>query len=80
MGAYDRVQFQVLNQYDLCCYDDPRYPLYEQPVQDVLRQIGGEFSVWWSEREFIHWANPEALKRILEDMAPRHAGVEPSEP
>ena len=54
--------------------------LYEPEIQAVLHEIGGEFSVWWSEREFIHWANPEAVKRILEDMASRRPSVSPSEP
>ena len=71
MGAQGRSQLQVLNQYDLCCYDDPRYHLYETAVQQALLEIGGEFSVWWSQGEFIHWTNPSAAKRILEDMAIR---------
>ncbi len=68
MGAQQRSQMQVLNQYDICCFNEPRYALYEQVVQDVLRSIGGEFHVLWSEGDFIHWANPAAVDRILDDM------------
>jgi hypothetical protein len=68
MGSHLRSQIQVLNEYDVCCFNEPRYVLYEPAVQDVLRVVGGEFDVFWAKGGFIHWANPAAVDCILTDM------------
>ena len=68
MGSHLRSQIQVLNEYDVCCFNEPRYVLWEPAVQDVLQVVGGEFHVFWAKGDFIHWANPAAVNRILDDM------------
>ncbi|HEY9160132.1 MAG TPA: PhoPQ-activated protein PqaA family protein [Desulfomonilia bacterium] len=68
MGSYKRSQIQVLNEFDICCFNEPRYVLYEPAIQDVLKSVGGEFDVFWAKGDIIHWACPAAVDRILDDM------------
>ncbi len=68
MAAYRRSQLQVLNEFDACCFVDPRYVIYEQAIQEVLADLGGDFRVFWSANETGHRANPAAQQAILADM------------
>ncbi|MCX7855584.1 MAG: PhoPQ-activated protein PqaA family protein [Anaerolineae bacterium] len=71
LGAADRSQIQVLNEYDICCYNDPRYLDFVPAMQAVVERLDGHFAVYWSEGEFLHRANPAALRVILADMSLR---------
>lgn len=71
LGAAGRSQIQVLNEYDICCYNDPRYLDFVPAMQAVAKQLGGHFAVYWAEGEFLHRANPAALRTILADMSSR---------
>jgi len=68
LGAEGRSQVQVLNQFDPCCYNEPRHTLYAPAIQKVVESLGGNYAVHWSRGEFLHRANPTALKMILADM------------
>jgi hypothetical protein len=68
MGSLKRSQIQVLNEFDICCFNEPRYVLYEPAIQDVLKSVGGEFDVFWAKGDILHWACPSAVDRILDDM------------
>lgn len=68
MGSYKRSQIQVLNEFDICCFNEPRYVLYKPAIQDVLKSTGGEFDVFWAKGDILHWACPAAVDRILDDM------------
>ena len=71
LGAEGRSQLQVLNQFDPCCYNEPRYTLYAPAIQKVVESLGGHYAVHWSRGEFLHRANPTALRMILTDMQSR---------
>ncbi|MCS7283142.1 MAG: PhoPQ-activated protein PqaA family protein [Anaerolineae bacterium] len=71
LGAAGRSQIQVLNEYDLCCYNDPRYLEFVPAIQAVVESLGGHFSVYWARGEFLHRANPAALQVILSDISRR---------
>jgi len=71
LGAAGRSQIQVLNQFDICCYNEPRYTQYAPAIQAVVASLGGHYEVYWSRGEFLHRANPAALRVILDDMQSR---------
>jgi len=71
LGAAGRSQIQVLNEYDICCYNDPRYLDFAPAGLAVVEPLGGRFEIYWSEGEFLHRANPAALEVILADMHSR---------
>ncbi len=71
LGAAGRSQIQVLNEFDLCCYNEPRYRIYAPAICQVVESLGGHFAVHWSRGEFLHRANPAALEVILADMSCR---------
>lgn len=68
LGAAGRSQIQVLNEYDICCYNDSRYLGFAPAIQAVVEPLGGHFEIYWSEGEFLHRANPSPLDVILADM------------
>lgn len=71
LGAAGRSQIQVLNEYDICCYNDSRYLDFVPAIKSVVELLGGRFEICWSESEFLHRANPAALQVILADMSSR---------
>lgn len=71
LGAARRSQIQVLNEYDICCYNDSRYLDFAPAIQAVIEPLGGHFEIYWSRGEFLHRANPAALEVILTDMQSR---------
>ncbi len=71
LGAAGRSQIQVLNEYDICCYNDARYLHFAPAIRTVAERLGGHFAVYWAEGEFLHRANPAARRVILDDMALR---------
>jgi len=73
LGAAGRSQIQVLNEFDLCCYNEPRYNQYAPAIRQVVESLGGHYNVHWSKGEFQHRANPKALKVILADMQLRQS-------
>jgi hypothetical protein len=73
LGAAGRSQIQVLNEYDLCCYNDPRYLDFAPALQTAVERLSGHFAIHWSHNEFLHRANPAALELILADMQSRRS-------
>ncbi|MCS7011186.1 MAG: hypothetical protein NZL98_07440 [Anaerolineales bacterium] len=73
LGAAGRSQIQVLNEYDICCYNDRRYLDFAPSIQAVVETLGGSFKIYWSENEVLHRANPKALQVILSDMSSRRS-------
>ncbi len=71
LGAAGRSQIQVLNEFDISCYNEPRYRSYAPAICQVVEALGGHYSVHWSRGEFMHRANPAALEVILADMSSR---------
>lgn len=71
LGAAGRSQIQVLNEYDICCYNDPRYLDFVPAIQAIVEQLDGYFAVYWTKGEFLHRANPGAIRAILADMSSR---------
>jgi hypothetical protein len=71
LGAAGRSQIQVLNEYDICCYNDSRYRGFAPAIQAVVEPPGGHFEIYWSQGEFLHRANPAALEVVLADMHSR---------
>jgi len=68
LGAAGRSQIQVLNEFDLCCYNEARFSMYAPIISQVVTSLGGNYAVHWSKGEFQHRANPAALKLILANM------------
>jgi pimeloyl-ACP methyl ester carboxylesterase len=73
LGAASRSQIQVLNEFDLSCYNEPRCRIYEPAIRQVVEALGGNYAVHWSRGEFMHRANPGALDVILADMQSRRS-------
>ncbi len=71
LGAAGRSQIQVLNEYDICCYNDPRYLEFVPAIRAVVEQLDGHFAIYWAKGEVLHRTNPSALKAILVDMSSR---------
>jgi len=71
LGAAGRSQIQVLNEFDLSCYNEPRHRIYAPAIRQVVETLGGHYEVHWSRKEFMHRANPEALQVILTDLQTR---------
>jgi len=71
LGAAGRSQIQVLNEYDICCYNDSRYLDFAPAIRAVVEPLGGRFDIYRSENEFLHRANPAALQVILAGMSSR---------
>ena len=61
----------MLNEYDICCYNDSRYRGFAPAIQAVVEPLGGHFEIYWSQGEFLHRANPAALEVVLADMHSR---------
>lgn len=71
LGSAGRSQIHVLNEYDICCYNDARFLDFVPAIQAVVEPMGGHFEIHWSKGEFLHRANPTALQIILADMSSR---------
>ena len=71
LAAAGRSQIQVLNEFDICCYNDPRALDFAPAIRAVVERLGGRFEIYWSAGEFLHRANPAALRAILADMQSR---------
>lgn len=73
LGAAGRSQIQVLNEYDICCYNDRRYLEFVPVIRAIVESLGGRFEVHWSKGECLHRTNPAALEVILADMSSRRS-------
>jgi pimeloyl-ACP methyl ester carboxylesterase len=69
MASNSRKHIQVLNEFDPCCFDDPRYYVYEAAVHQTMEKIEGIFEVWWNEDEKQHHINPITEQMILNDLS-----------
>ena len=65
MGAQDRQQVQVVNEFDPCCHNYDAYPLYEQAVRQMLGETG-QFAVYLDVGESTHHISPDALALMLD--------------
>ena len=61
----DRRALQVLNRYDLCCFDGLRYQDYEATVADAVAGWGGEFGVFLDESHEDHQISKHALEAAI---------------
>ena len=69
-----RLQLQVLNQYDPCCFAGARSELYEPVVQQWLDANGaGEFRVLVDDTHAKHAISP-ATQAVLKDLIPGLGG------
>ncbi|KPK39074.1 MAG: hypothetical protein AMJ65_12035 [Phycisphaerae bacterium SG8_4] len=70
LGAFGegRVQIQLLNQYDSCCFAGIKYRTYEQTMKDVMGDLGkGRFDIFLDDSHKDHMISTESLKVILKN-------------
>jgi hypothetical protein len=69
LGAYGkgRVQVQMLNHYDSCCFEGIRYLTYENIVKSIVNKLGkGEFDVFLdSSFQYDHKISLYALEHVF---------------
>ena len=64
-----RRQVQFFNRYDRCCYNGLRPLVYEEDVQEAVRESGGgAFDVVIDETHARHKVSRWAFRRIVEDL------------
>ena len=64
-----RRQVQVLNRFDSCCFNGPRFQTYEEIVARRVQSIGpGSFRVFLDESHHEHKISPVALAEIERDI------------
>jgi hypothetical protein len=69
LGAHERRQMQVLNQFDPCCFSGDHRAIYEPQVQAAIEASGGgSFDVFLDSDNRQHSLAPRALDAILQDM------------
>jgi hypothetical protein len=64
----NRVQLQVLNQFDSCCFAGTKNSFYEQEITEIASSLGGKFSVYLDDSHKSHMISPTALDRILHEI------------
>ncbi len=69
LGAHQRRQLQVLNEFDPCCSGGDHRSIYEPQVQDAVRDAGGgSFAVFMDRDNHQHSIGRAALDLILSDI------------
>jgi hypothetical protein len=69
LGAHERRQMQVLNEFDPCCFSGDHRSLYEaQVLAAVNASGGGSFEVFLDSDNRQHSISPRALEAIIEDI------------
>jgi hypothetical protein len=72
LGAFGegRVQIQLLNQYDSCCFAGIKYRTYEQTMKEVMSDLGeGRFDIFLDTSHKEHKISSESLKVIFKNEA-----------
>lgn len=65
----DRVQLQIFNKNDPCCFSGTAFLSYEDEVQDVLSKIdSGKFLIHIDENNFEHSISSESQTLILKEL------------
>lgn len=70
LGAFgkNRVQIQVLNQYDSCCFAGIKYQTYEHTMKEVMRTLGkGKFEIFLDNSHKDHKISAEALEVVFKN-------------
>ena len=73
MGACgtNRLQFQILNLYDSCCFYGPRYTNWTETVKAKVAQIGsGAYDFFSDDTHNDHKISTSALSVILDSLPP----------
>lgn len=68
LGAYGkgRVQIQLLNKYDSCCFAGIKYRTYEQTMKEVMHSLGkGKFEVFLDDSHKDHKISTESLDVVF---------------
>lgn len=68
LGAFGkgRVQIQLLNQYDSCCFAGIKYRTYEHTMREVMRSLGkGKFDTFLDSSHKDHMISAETLKIVF---------------
>lgn len=71
MGAYGdgRVQLQVFNKYDPCCFSGLGFRTYEEVIKNNVASLGkGKFDIFLDEENKKHSISDQSLNRIINDM------------
>jgi hypothetical protein len=69
LGAHQRRQMQVLNEFDPCCFSGDHRAVYERQVQAAIEDSGaGSFEVLLDSDNRQHSLSPMALDAIITEM------------
>jgi hypothetical protein len=71
MGAVGkgRKQFQILNKYDSCCFAGPKWEVYYEPIQNIVKKFNsGTFELYSDESHKEHMISPAVIKIVLEQL------------
>ncbi len=63
-----RKQFQIINQFDACCFAGTRYEVYSNKLQSFVKSLGaGEFTVFVDSTHRDHIISEYTMDRILKE-------------
>ncbi|MHC4329452.1 MAG: hypothetical protein ACYSWW_15170 [Planctomycetota bacterium] len=63
-----RVQVQLLNKYDSCCFAGIRYRTYENTMKEVMRSLGkGKFEIFLDDSHKDHKISEKSLKVVFQN-------------
>ncbi len=64
-----RKQFQILNQYDACCFGGIKYRTYENILKNRIKKIGNsEYDIYLDSSHKEHKISEEALEVVANDL------------
>lgn len=71
MGASGkgRLQFQLLNKYDSCCFAGTKFEVYEKIITDRVNRLGpGSFKIFSDDSHKEHMISPVVIKLVIEEL------------
>ena len=64
-----RKQFQILNQYDECCFGGIKYRVYENILKKRVKEVGNSnYDIYLDSSHKEHKISEQALKVVLNDL------------
>lgn len=70
-----RIQTQILNLYDRCCFDGTQYRAYENKIREIAGELGGTFQVYLDATHEDHTVSEHVLTVPIDNVL--HNGNEP---
>ena len=64
-----RKQFQILNQYDACCFGGIKYRIYENILKNRIKEVGNsEYDIYLDSSHKEHKISKQALNVVMYDL------------